>query len=363
MQKVLLVALLLPLLGGAFAGLGIAALAAGAQTPPSVQAPVPFTFEPTMAANNATLTPPGQSGNSFYWVGANSFHASTFSNSGIQAEIGVVGTPVTGCLSFWVADEMNSDTIWGQVGYYICNGSQPVAFYQIWQGGSVAVTGTASVSEGDHLFSMFLVQGTTWGYALDGEALGSYDMGSSASSSTHPVEAFSEEGYVAAPFDPPRVEFDSVQVLNGGVWAPIQTSYQPYGCANSSYSCWGVQGNLQNSSLCFDCFVVGGSTPEVPQGTLLGNASMPMAMSISTTGASTTTHPTAVTSTSARFSALTTALLVSLSTATLVVSLVIRRPDSKAGTLGAPASRSRMALLGTRREHLARSRSTQHSVL
>src|SRR5689334_7312120 len=85
------------------------------------------------------------SSSSFFYVGAfmnSNSDPSAVPNSGVQATIQVVSQKATGCLSFWVDDDAASN-IWGQVGYYICNGSTPVAFYQIWNlnNGSLLSTG------------------------------------------------------------------------------------------------------------------------------------------------------------------------------------------------------------------------------
>src|SRR5215467_11993025 len=93
------------------------------------------------------------SGSSNYWVG----EQVAIQNTGVQATIQVVSEQVTGCLSYWIGDD-SAANIWGQVGYYLCDSSTPIAFYQIWNLNtySVLVTGTTSVSTGNHQFSMYL---------------------------------------------------------------------------------------------------------------------------------------------------------------------------------------------------------------
>ena len=132
--------------------------------------------------------PPGQSfaapgTNSTWWVGASSTDSSALPNAGVKSVIQVFSTHVTGCLSFWVSDD-TGDNNWGQVGYYICNGSTPEAFYQVWNLNtkSVLTGGIAPISTGAHTFAMYLQSGTTWAYAMDGSVMGTYNMGSSTSS-------------------------------------------------------------------------------------------------------------------------------------------------------------------------------------
>ena len=70
--------------------------------------------------------------NSVWWVGGSSSDPSTLPNTGARFTVPVIAfTTATGCLSFWVAEGF-ANNYWGQVGYYICDGSTPVSFYQIW---------------------------------------------------------------------------------------------------------------------------------------------------------------------------------------------------------------------------------------
>jgi hypothetical protein len=216
----------------------------------------------------------GGSGSSGYWVGAQASDSTALPNTGIQATIQVISQKVTGCLSFWVSEEASSGT-WGQVGYYICNGDMPVAFYQIWSSGSVQVTGTTSVSTGYHQFSMYVQSGDTWAYALDGTVFGTFNMGAGISSKTYPAQAMSEEGYVNGPWTPARVKFGTaMQVLQSGAWTSPQTAFSyswPYRCSSDLMSCWGLQGNLQYTSVPADTIVVGGGEPQVAGGSPLWN--------------------------------------------------------------------------------------------
>ncbi len=310
------------------------------------------------------------SSSSYYYVGADSQVSSALSNSGIGAKIQVVSAQATGCLSFWVADD-SSANIWGQVGYYLCNGSVPVAFYQIWNLNTytVLVTGTASVSTGSHQFSMYSQSGSsTWAFALDGSIFGTYNMGSSTSSSTYPIEALSEEGSVSTPWNPPQVQFTQIQVMGAaGTWSSVATGFVPYGCGSTSYSCWGAAGNMQNPSVPTDAVVVGGSTPAILSGSVLWNGvtststtttstSSILATSSTATAAVTTTSSSSTAAASTQTGTLSVLLTVSPSTNTRKsteyfsvyvtdqngrpvggagVTLSVVRPDGKVATLSA----------------------------
>jgi len=195
----------------------------------------------------------------------------------------VVTQQVTGCLSYWVGDDSQAN-IWGQVGYYICDGSTPVAFYQVWNlnTSSVLSTGTTPVSSGSHFFSMYLEYGTVWAFALDGSVFGTQDMQSSVSSSTHPVQAVNEEGEVSAPWNPSQVQFGTaIQIEQYGIWNAVASAFEPWGCGGSAQSCWGVQGSSQSPALAGNVFVVGGSTPALALGSTLWSA--PSATTTTTT--------------------------------------------------------------------------------
>src|SRR2546426_488051 len=203
----------------------------------------------------------------------------TPSISGVQATIQVVSQQVTGCLSFWVDDDAASN-IWGQVGYYICNSSVPVAFYQVWNltTNQVLTTGTTSVTNGYHQFSMHSQNaGNTWVYSLDGNVFGTYNMGASISSSTNGISAAVEEGYVSSPYQPAQqVEFSpALQVMQSGIWYTVHLAYEPWGCGSNGKSCWGIEGNLQNPALPSDTIVVGGNTSLVSTGAWLWNSGTP----------------------------------------------------------------------------------------
>ena len=140
--------------------------------------------------NQATVTPPQTTfsfsppTDSVWWVGAQSSDSSALPNTGVRSSIQVISDSSIAendCLSFWIADGLTNNE-WGQVGYYLCDGDAPTAFYQIWDLSSDTILsgGTESVSAGTHVFSMYLQSGTTWAYALDGTVFGTYDMGASS---------------------------------------------------------------------------------------------------------------------------------------------------------------------------------------
>ncbi|MGD0397238.1 MAG: hypothetical protein ABSB26_10105 [Nitrososphaerales archaeon] len=215
---------------------------------------------------------------SVWWVGASSTDSSALPNMGVKGVIQVVSTQVTGCLAFWVSDDLSNNN-WGQVGYYICDGSVPEAFYQVWNlnTNTILTGGIASVSIGAHSFAMRFQSGTTWAYLLDGNVIGTYDMGASTSSSSYPVFALSEEEADSV-FAFPLVTFTTaMQVLQSGTWNAVQTA-QSYGTA------WGISGSAQGGGLQNDQIVAGGSLATLPQGTLLwGGGSSTTTSSASTT--------------------------------------------------------------------------------
>ena len=254
------------------------------------------------------------SGSNYYYVGAQAATSACSPacvpvlNTGAETQVQVVSQPVTGCLSYWVGDDTQAN-IWGQVGYYICNGSTPIGFYQIWNlnASSVLSTGTTPVSQGSHFFSMYLEYGTVWAFALDGNVFGTQDMQSSISSSTHPVQVVNEEGQVSSPWNPPQVQFGTGMLIEqSGIWTPVASAFEPWGCGTSAQSCWGVQGGSQNSALPFNDVVVGGGATILPLGTTLWNSA-----------ASSTTTTTTFTSTVSNVASMTAS---TTSTSTLVIS-------------------------------------------
>ncbi len=203
-----------------------------------------------------------------WWVGSKSTDASALPNTGVEANIQVASQSFSGCLSFWVSESELSNGNWGQVGYYICSGSTPTAFYQIWNipQNVVLSGGSTSVSTGAHVFSMYATSGTTWTFALDGKAFGTYNMGSTQTTS-YPVYALSEQSSVASPQPISQVEFyTSMNVLRNGVWQPVATGTS-YGTS------WGVAGRLQNSQWLADQIIVGGGLTSLSEGTPLWSGS------------------------------------------------------------------------------------------
>ncbi len=159
---------------------------------------VAYTSSSVLASHGPPMLATTGSTTNTWWVGASSTDSSALPNTGVRGDIQVVSTAVSGTLAFWVSDAL-SNNMWGQVGYYLFHGSAPVAFYQVWNLNTYSVisTGTTAVDLGNHTFAMFLQGGTTWAYSLDGTVFGTYNMGSSVASSSYPVYAISEEGYVS----------------------------------------------------------------------------------------------------------------------------------------------------------------------
>lgn len=211
-----------------------------------------------------------------YQVGAMSTDPSALPNTGVRSTIQVVDAQTTGSLSFWVSDCL-SNNVWGQVGYFISEGSLPVGFYQAWNltSNTIIARGTTPIGTGEHTFSMYVQNGTTWAYAVDGVVFGTFNMGANSSGLNYPVYTLSESQNSTAEF--PSVTFASVmQVFRSGSWSPVLRAVS-YGTA------WFVQGNLQNNRLGADEMAVGsgipfgaGSIVGIPQGTALwGPAAAP----------------------------------------------------------------------------------------
>lgn len=219
---------------------------------------------------------------------------------------------VTDCFSAWVGDEA-SGGIWGQVGYYICDGSTPYAFYQIWNlaSNSVLSGGGASITDGLHTFTMSLQSGTTWAFTVDGTSMGTYNMGASSSSSSYPVEAL-VEGQGSSVFSIPAVTFSpSLQVLKSGTWSAVSSAVS-YG------SDWGVVGTVQDSALAKGDIIVSGALPSLSSGTLLWSSG-----STTTTSSTATSTKTSSTSTSHTTSTSTTSTSSKVSTTTTTASASI----------------------------------------
>ncbi|MDA4114848.1 MAG: Ig-like domain repeat protein, partial [Thaumarchaeota archaeon] len=149
--------------------------------------------------------------------------------------------------------------------YYICDGSTPIGFYQIWNlvQNTIVGAGTTSVSTGAHTFSMYVTSGMTWAFALDGTVFGTFNMGSTTTVPFYPVYALSEESSVSSPQAISQVEFyTALSVLRSGSWQPV-TSATSYG------SSWGMGGIVQDLLLPADALIVGGGMSVLSQGTSL----------------------------------------------------------------------------------------------
>ncbi len=287
------------------------------------------------ASTSAVRSFDAPSSGSVWWVGASSTDSSALPNTGVQGKIQVISTSVVGCLAFWVSDDLLNN-VWGQVGYYICDTSTPLAFYQIWNldTNAVLTSGSKSVSTGSHTFSMYLQSGTTWAYSLDGTVFGTYDMGASTSSSSYPVYALSEEE-ANSTFAFPTVGFSTaLQVMESGSWNPVQTA-ESYGTG------WGLAGAAQGTGLQANQITVGGSLAALPQGTQLWSTGTTSTTSSSgtSTSSSTSTSSTATlppvtsTVTSTKTSTATsTATSISTSTVTSVSTSTVTSTTAKTTT-------------------------------
>src|ERR1022692_153631 len=58
---------------------------------------------------------------SVWWIGAESKDSSVATNEGVQTTIQVIDFQTAGCLAFWDAESL-TNSVWGQVGYFICTG-------------------------------------------------------------------------------------------------------------------------------------------------------------------------------------------------------------------------------------------------
>ncbi len=200
----------------------------------------------------------------FWYAGASTTNPLSESNNGIRAWIQVKNQSVSeGVLSFWISEAFgNNSSLWAQVGYYVQNNSElPTAFYQVWNLSlrQELTSETETISSGIHLFSIALLSDTTssWDFAVDGKSIGVYNMLSNSSSSSYPIYAMSEEGYVTNTFSFEPVLFQTaIQFLKMGTSIP----WQNVPSANSFGNSWGIQGNDQNASLGIDEITIGGAS-------------------------------------------------------------------------------------------------------
>lgn len=195
--------------------------------------------------------------------------SSALPNAGARSSIQVQAFDVpVGCVSFWVSDDSASN-LWMQVGYYICYGSVPMVFTQVWNlATDTFVYGnilSSAPTSGVHQFAVSVQSGTTWVATYDGTIVGSYNLGASVSSSSYPVYALSEENSLAAPINIPTTSFPvAIQVRVNGIWGdPASVSVYNYGGA------WGLRGPGQNPLMAADSFIVGGSLLSPPNGSPL----------------------------------------------------------------------------------------------
>jgi hypothetical protein len=163
---------------------------------------------------------------------------------------------------------------------------------------------------------MHLVSGTTWAYAVGGTVMGTYNMGESTSSSTYPVEAYSEEQSTSV-YTFPATTLSSIQVQIAGAWGGMTTAYS-YGTA------YGLQGNLQNSNLPKNEIIVGGTLPVLGSSTKLwapasATTSSTTSSSSSSTAPSSTTSSSTTSSSSSTISAPPTLTVTSTQTVTSTV--------------------------------------------
>jgi hypothetical protein len=294
------------------------------------------TAAPTASVQPATFIAAATTAatNSVWWVGASSSDSSTLPNTGARINIPVIVFTVSGCLSFWVAEGF-ANGYWGQVGYYICDGSTPVSFYQIWNLGSYTILAGgsgAAAPTGTPTFSMYLQSGTTWAYAVGGTVMGTYNMGESTTSSTYPVEAYSEEQSTGV-YVFPAITLSAIQVQNTGSWGGMTTSVS-YGTA------YGVQGNLQNSNLPKNEIIVGGSLPALPSSTKLWapvstttSSTTSSSKTSSTTSSSTTSSSTTSSSTSSSSSTTSTPPTLTVTSTQTVTSTVTSTPPASTTTV------------------------------
>ena len=155
-----------------------------------------------------------------WWIGAATDPAIEPPNAGVRTTFHVADTPPAhGCIDWWTSATL-ANGMWGQVGAQSCtiDGPSLAAFYQVWKDGVELVEGVAPVTEGLHSFAMAATDATTWSFTVDGQELGSLDMG--AATSTGDAGTLVEEGNgVPAPYAPPSVAFpEALSVLQGGVW-------------------------------------------------------------------------------------------------------------------------------------------------
>lgn len=216
----------------------------------------------------------------FWWIGASSTMTSAIPNSGVRMETTVVERPAGaagGCFSVWTSDVLDNQ-MWGQIGYSACDVGEELydltSFFQVWNlaigadGELVVDQESNDITVGLHTFAMYVQSGTTWAYAVDGNAMGVCDMGSATGNAPYGVATLIEEGDgVAAAFTPPSVSFPvAMEIMSGTTWGPPTTA-AVYNTAGLS----GVVGHLQDTALADDQIIIGGTSPTLDAGVPLWN--------------------------------------------------------------------------------------------
>jgi hypothetical protein len=217
----------------------------------------------------------------FWWIGASSTQTSAIPNSGVQMEATVVTTPAGaagGCFSVWTSDVLAND-MWGQIGFSACDDpGEPfydlTSFFQVWNlavgsdGELLVDQESDDITPGLHTFSMYVQSGTIWAYAVDGNVMGTSDMGSATGNAPYGVQTLSEEGDgVAAAFVPPSVPLPvAMEVRTGSTWGPATTAL-----VVNTAGLGGVVGSLQDSTLADDQIIIGGDSPTLAQDVPLWN--------------------------------------------------------------------------------------------
>ena len=214
---------------------------------------------------------------SIWYAGATSTDSSAIPNYGVRSVIDVESQPnipAGSDLLPWVAVTL-SNNIWIQAGYYnqptgTGTSTPPKGFLEIWNLNTYTILQTLypPVTTGKHIFSIYLVSGTTWAVSYDNTIWTTYDTGSNISSSNQPIEAMVE---MQAPsmLSINTVDFPvALQVLKtaGGPWTNVNT-------AISGYNGFGVQGQIQNSSLPAGYANIGTSIPVAHGATLWDSTS------------------------------------------------------------------------------------------
>jgi hypothetical protein len=194
---------------------------------------------------------------------------SALPNTGVRSSIQVHSFEVlVGCVAFWVSDDSASN-YWMQAGYYICDGSIPVVFTEVWNLGTNQIVYSSTLNSvptsGTHQFAVYLQSGTTWVATYDGAVIGSYNLQSAVSSTTYPAYALTEENSLVSGILIPSTSFSvGIQALMNGAWVD-PSSITVYNLGGT----WGLEGPAQNSGMAADSFIVGGLLSSPSMGSAL----------------------------------------------------------------------------------------------